>query len=123
MCTHLMFFSSPALKAQVSFSNQNLSVVCRRWRRCHCCKFSHFHLLLQNHRADFKQTWHKASLGKGDSVSKSSERYFGYDNFDLKIQINMHLSHSGFHRRDVCLGKLAQGLTCVYLQLTCFHST
>ena len=29
--------------------------------------FSHFHLLLQNHWANFNQTWHKASLGKGDS--------------------------------------------------------
>ena len=27
---------------------------------------SHFHLL-QNHRANFNQTWHKASLGDGDS--------------------------------------------------------
>ena len=29
--------------------------------------FSHFHLLLQNHWANFNQTWHKASLGEGDS--------------------------------------------------------
>ena len=29
--------------------------------------FSHFHFLLQNHWANFNQTWHKASLGKGDS--------------------------------------------------------
>ena len=29
--------------------------------------FSHFHLLLQNHLANFNQTWHKAPLGKGDS--------------------------------------------------------
>ena len=29
--------------------------------------FSHFHLLLQNHWANFNQTWHKASLGAGDS--------------------------------------------------------
>ena len=28
--------------------------------------FSYFHLL-QKHRANFNQTWHKASLGKGDS--------------------------------------------------------
>ena len=27
--------------------------------------FSHFHLLLQNHGANFNQTWHKASLVKG----------------------------------------------------------
>ena len=29
--------------------------------------FSYFHLLLQNHWANFNQTWHKASLGEGDS--------------------------------------------------------
>ena len=29
--------------------------------------FSHFHLLLQNHWANFNQTCHKASLGEGDS--------------------------------------------------------
>ena len=29
--------------------------------------FSHFHLLLQNHWANSNQTWHKASLGEGDS--------------------------------------------------------
>ena len=29
--------------------------------------FSHFHLLLQNHWANFNQTWHKASLGEEDS--------------------------------------------------------
>ena len=29
--------------------------------------FSHFHLLLQNHWANFNQTWHKASLGEGNS--------------------------------------------------------
>ena len=29
--------------------------------------FSHFHLLLQNQKANFNQTWHKASLRKGDS--------------------------------------------------------
>ena len=29
--------------------------------------FSHFHLLLQNQWANFNQSWHKASLGKGDS--------------------------------------------------------
>ena len=29
--------------------------------------FLHFYLLLQNHWANFNQTWHKASLGEGDS--------------------------------------------------------
>ena len=46
----LLFFSSTEPKAQVSFSEQNLSVV--------------LHLLLQNHWANFNQTWHKASLGE-----------------------------------------------------------
>lgn len=41
-------FSSPKPKAQVSFSEQNLSVVCRR-------KLSQFHVLLQNHGADFNE--------------------------------------------------------------------
>ena len=61
-------FSSPELKAQVSFSDHLSSVVCPS-----VClsvrpsvKFSHFHLLLQNHWTNFNQTWHKASLGKGD---------------------------------------------------------
>ena len=35
--------------------------------RLSVCNFSHFHLLLQNHWANFNQTWHKASLGEGDS--------------------------------------------------------
>ena len=49
------------LKAQVSFSDRLLSVV-----RLTIC-LSHFHLLLQNHWANFNQTWHKASLGEGNS--------------------------------------------------------
>ena len=48
-------------KAQVSFSDQNLSVV-RRCRRCRrrrcrrCSKLLNFHLLLQNHWANLNQT-------------------------------------------------------------------
>jgi hypothetical protein len=30
------------------------------------CKLLHFRLLLQNHWANFNQTWHKSSLGGGD---------------------------------------------------------
>ena len=56
-----MVLSSPEPKAQVSFSDQNLSVV-RRFRR----KLSHFSLLLQIHWANFNQTWHKASLDDSD---------------------------------------------------------
>ena len=68
-----LVFSSPELKAQVSFSDHLSSVVCPSvCPDIHpsvrlCVNFSHFHLLLQNHLANFNQTWHKASLGKGDS--------------------------------------------------------
>ena len=34
---------------------------------CLSVNFSHFHLLLQNHWANFNQTWHKVCLGEGDS--------------------------------------------------------
>ena len=34
---------------------------------CPSVNFSHFHLLLKNHWAIFNQTWHKESLGEGDS--------------------------------------------------------
>ena len=67
------FFSSPELKAQVSFSDHLSSVVCLSvCLSVHLSvrpsvNFSHFHLLLQNHWANFNQTWHKASLGEGDS--------------------------------------------------------
>ena len=62
-------FSSPELKAQVSFSDHLSSVLCPSVRLSVCLSvnFSHFHLLLQNHCANFNQTWHKASLGEGDS--------------------------------------------------------
>ena len=58
-------FSSPELKAQVSFSDQNcpVSVVIVVVVGVN---FSHFHLLLQNHWPNFNQTWHKASFGEGD---------------------------------------------------------
>ena len=35
--------------------------------------FSYFRLLLKNHRANFNQTWQKASLGKGDSNFSNEE--------------------------------------------------
>ena len=38
--------------------------------------FSHFHLLLKNHWANFNQTWHKVSLGEGDSSLLKSAAYF-----------------------------------------------
>ena len=58
-------FSSPELKAQVSFSDHLSSIVCTSVRLSVNC--SHFHLLLQNHWANFNQTWHKVFLVKGDS--------------------------------------------------------
>ena len=58
-------FSSTELKAQVSFSDRLSSVVCPSFRLS--VNFSHFHLLLQNHLANFNQTWHKVFLGEGDS--------------------------------------------------------
>ena len=44
---YCIYFTSRGLEAQVSISNR-LSV----------CIFFTFHLLLQNHRANFNQTWH-----------------------------------------------------------------
>ena len=68
-----LVFSSFELKAQVSFSDHLSSVVCPSVRLsvrtsvCLFVNFSRFHLLLQNHWANFNQTWQKASLGEGDS--------------------------------------------------------
>ena len=53
------FFCSPELKAQVRFSDF-LTSVCLSVHLS--INFTHFHLLLQNHLANFNQTWHKASL-------------------------------------------------------------
>ena len=60
-----LMFSSPELKAQVSFSDQLSSVVCPSFHLS--VIFSHVYLLLQNHWATFNQNWHKVSLGEGDS--------------------------------------------------------
>jgi hypothetical protein len=58
-------FSSSELKAQVSFSDRLLSVVCPFvW--CLSVRLLHFQLLLQNRWANFNQSWHKSSLGKED---------------------------------------------------------
>ena len=42
-------------------------ITCRPSSLCLSVNFSNFHLLLQNHWANFNQTWHKVSLGEGDS--------------------------------------------------------
>jgi hypothetical protein len=57
---HLSNFSSPELKAQVSYSDHPLSV------RLSVCKLLHF--LLQNHWVNFNQTWNKSSLETGIQV-------------------------------------------------------
>jgi hypothetical protein len=62
----IRFFSSPELKAQVSYSDRLLSVVCLTSGVC-LLDFLHFRLLLQNRWANRNQSWHKSSLGKGDS--------------------------------------------------------
>ena len=69
---------------QVSFSDQNLSVV----RRCRRCSI-HLHLLLQKHMTKFNQNLHKASLNswwKGIKVySKDGRNRFPRgDNNKLK---------------------------------------
>ena len=51
------FISCTELKAQVNFSDR-LSYV----------NISQFHPLLQSHWANFNQSWHKASLGKGNLI-------------------------------------------------------
>ena len=63
-----MVFRSPEPNAQVTFYFQNSSVV-RRFVLVVVVvvNVSYFHLLLQNHWANFNQTSHKASLGEGDS--------------------------------------------------------
>ena len=68
-------FSSLEPKVQVNFSDQDLSVVlwcCWRWQGRN---FSHFHLFLQNHWANFHQTWHNTSLGKRDSDFPMGDNY------------------------------------------------
>ena len=63
-----MLLSSPEPKAQVSFSDQNLSVV---RRRC-CCRCRRYRKLFTFSSSSPEplgqfQTWHKVSLGEGDS--------------------------------------------------------
>ena len=53
------------------FSDQNVVVVVVGV----VVNFSHFHLL-QNHWANFNQTWHKASLGEGNSSLMKSPHPF-----------------------------------------------
>ena len=52
-------FWAPIIRRLFVFQSIRLSSV--------CLNFSHFHLLLQNYKANFNQTWDKASLGESDS--------------------------------------------------------
>ena len=64
-----MVLSSLELKAQVSFSDHLSSVVCLSVRPsvrpsvCLSVNFSHFHLLLQNHWANFNVNLAQSILG------------------------------------------------------------
>ena len=61
-----LIFSSPEQRAQLSVSEENLSVVSVVVIVAGLVvKVSQFHLL-QNHWANFNQTWHYASFGEGD---------------------------------------------------------
>jgi hypothetical protein len=60
-----LIFSSHELKGQVSFSDRPLYVCPSIWRLS--VGLLHFQLLLQNHWANFNQSWHKLSLVRGDS--------------------------------------------------------
>ena len=68
---YLVTFSSPELKAQVSFSDQNLSSVPRR---CCCRKLSTFSSSSPEPLGQNNQTWVKASLGEGDSRPRPFSR-------------------------------------------------
>ena len=60
-CTDI--FRTPELKAGVRFSDRRLSVIRSHARLS--VNFSQFYLL-QNHWANFNQSWRKASLGEWD---------------------------------------------------------
>ena len=74
--------------SQVSFSVQNLSVVVVVVSVV--VNFLHFHLLFQNHWANFNQTWHKASLGEGDS---SLLKWRAPHPCDIQVWSNENLNH------------------------------
>ena len=83
---NFIFISSPELKAQVSFSDHLSSIclsVCLSVRLS--VNFSNFSSSSQNHWANFNQTWHKASLGRGvQFCSKEGPRPFlRGDNYEI----------------------------------------
>ena len=81
-------FSSPELKAQVSFSDHLSSVVCLSIRLS--VNFSHFHRLLQNHWANFNQTkYTKYPWVKGIQVcSNEGPRPFPRGNYFEIVKVH-----------------------------------
>ena len=71
-------------------------------RHCVCpsVNFSHFHLLLQNHWANFNQTWHKASLDEGDVQMKS---HVFQGKIITKYIAKMHYQRIRIFSRTICL--------------------
>ena len=55
---HILIFSSPEPKAQVSYCHRAPSVVCPSSSSVVVRKLSHFQLLLQNRLMDFDETWY-----------------------------------------------------------------
>ena len=81
------------LNAQVSFTGHLSSVV--SLSICLSVNFSHFHQILQNHWANFNQTWHKVSLGeRANEEPHPSQRG---NNWEI-IKINWQLSKILFSR-------------------------
>ena len=85
----LHIFSSPELKAQVSFSDHLLSGVCLSLCLS-VCKLFTFSTSSPDHWANFNQTWHKASLGEGDlslfkfqSLNKGPRPFPRGDNYEI----------------------------------------
>ena len=62
---HFQLFSSLEMKAHLPSELSESPVICLSVHLS--VNFSNFHLLLQNYWANFNQTWHKASLGEGNS--------------------------------------------------------
>ena len=87
-CWFCLAFSSPGSRAQVSFSNQNLSIVRLRCVVGVVFNFSHLHLL-QNHRANFNKTLHNGCLGEGIQVC-SNEGARPFERGDNYEKANIH---------------------------------
>ena len=74
----------------MNFSDQNLSIVVLVVVVVLAVvNFSHFHLPLQNHWANFNQTWHNASSGDEDS-SLLNERSNPFPKGDYHGKAKIH---------------------------------